>query len=887
EELKLPEVNILMTHGDLGNARYPVMVGHHQDDDELVNAEYAINQSLDGKLKTYFDAGIYPKYIRNTEVILTGKGHFRGAVVVGLGRISDQLTKGNLESTVEAGLLDLAIKQNTQFEKEGVYFGGQTKLGVSILLIGSSYAGLTIENSVLCILNAVQRANAHLLNSYTGKLNPITEIEFIELFEDRAITMASSVWTLLDDDRFPNFKPDDSRPFLHKAPGRKRKIGLNERDDWWYRLQIVEETNFEGHKTGNLKFTSLTEKASSEIRILNSQKRLIDKLVKDSVDNTALNEKLAMTLYSLIVPNELKDFASDKRDILLLLDEESAGFPWELLFNPFEKARKPLVVQSGLVRNLALADLKPRNYFSGQRALVIGNPDTNGQFSNLPAARDEALWVKDFLTKNDYTVEHSIESDYLDTITKFMVGTNKIIHIAAHGVVNYQTCPNTPPQTGVVLSEGTFITPKEINNMSAIPEFVFVNCCYSGELTDSLEDKYKIENEFEFGKRHQLAASLGTQFIKNGVKAVIVTGWAVDDAAAQTFAQVFYNEMFDGVQFGEAVRRAREEVFHKHEHTNTWGAYQAYGSQAYSFYGDGTGKSKNKKPYIHAKQARVDIKNVYSSTDVRSHGEASRLKKRLNSIIEKMNPQWLNNPYIIEALGSAYYELQSYNKSFHFFLKLQEGGSDKFALQSARKLSNLSMKLAREMSKYEDHNLDKINRYTEKAHNIAKWLLSFKETGLRLSLAAGNYKRHSLIHKDKMSTKEALKASRDLYKKSYKTQFDNHGKKYYYPLFNWITMEILLSYYGEPFSDQLDNTTKVRNFIMNANIADNSSGLPDSEFWTRTSKAARSAFQMILPKEQQVKAHCETIEEIVEGYKEAWIMGGSLRKAENILEQYN
>ncbi|MFK7758235.1 MAG: hypothetical protein AB8B53_14995, partial [Flavobacteriales bacterium] len=46
-------------------------------------------------------------------------------------------------------------------------------------------------------------------------------------------------------------------------------------------------------------------------------------------------------------------------------------------------------------------------------------------------------------------------------------------------------------------------------------------------------------------------------------------------------------------------------------------------------------------------------------------------------------------------------------------------------------------------------------------------------------------------------------------------------------------------------------------------------------------------FQMILPKEQQVKAHCETIEEIVEGYKEAWIMGGSLRKAENILEQYN
>jgi len=397
------------------------MVGHHLDDDELVNAEYAINQNLNGKLKTYFDARIYPKHIRNTEVVLTGKGHFRGAVVVGLGRISDQLTKGNLESTVEAGLLDLAIKQNTQYEKEGKYFGGQTTLGVSVLLIGSSFAGLTIENSVLCILNALQRANAHLLKDYSGKLNPINEIEFIELFEDRAITMASSVWTLLNDDRFPNFKPDDTRPFLHKAPGRKRRIGLNEKNNWWYRLQITEEADFSGNKTGNLKFTSLTEKASSEIRILNSQKRLIDKLVEDSVDSTSLNEKLAMTLYSLIVPNELKDFASDKRDILLLLDEESAGFPWELLFNPFEKTRKPLVAQSGLVRNLAVVDFNPRNYCTAKKALVIGNPDTNGTFSSLPAAREEALWVKDFLLSNDYKVDHSIESDYLDAVTKFMV----------------------------------------------------------------------------------------------------------------------------------------------------------------------------------------------------------------------------------------------------------------------------------------------------------------------------------------------------------------------------------------------------------------------------------------------------------------------------------
>jgi len=197
------------------------------------------------------------------------------------------------------------------------------------------------------------------------------------------------------------------------------------------------------------------------------------------------------------------------------------------------------------------------------------------------------------------------------------------------------------------------------------------------------------------------------------------------------------------------------------------------------------------------------------------------------------------------------------------------------------------MNLAREMSKYNQFDEASISEHTAKAHEIADWLLKFKKTGLRLSLAAGNYKRHSLIHKEKDATKKALIASRDLYKQSYHIQVTNYGKKYYYPLFNWITMEVLLSYYDEKFTEELSTNQKVRSLIMSANISDSSSGLPDSEFWTRTSKAARSAFQMILPKEQQIKAHCETVSEIVDGYREAWIMGCSLRKAENIIEQYN
>jgi CHAT domain-containing protein len=59
-----------------------------------------------------------------------------------------------------------------------------------------------------------------------------------------------------------------------------------------------------------------------------------------------------------------------------------------------------------------------------------------------------------------------------------------------------------------------------------------------------------------------------------GVRAVVAAGWEVDDDAAQTFAQTFYDRMLSGASFGEAVFRARKAAFDNHPLVNTWGAYQ-------------------------------------------------------------------------------------------------------------------------------------------------------------------------------------------------------------------------------------------------------------------------------------------------------------------------
>ena len=52
------------------------------------------------------------------------------------------------------------------------------------------------------------------------------------------------------------------------------------------------------------------------------------------------------------------------------------------------------------------------------------------------------------------------------------------------------------------------------------------------------------------------------ELIKMGVRAVVAAGWEVDDAAAKTFAEVFYQCMLDNMRFGDAVKSARTRVYH-------------------------------------------------------------------------------------------------------------------------------------------------------------------------------------------------------------------------------------------------------------------------------------------------------------------------------------
>ncbi len=119
---------------------------------------------------------------------------------------------------------------------------------------------------------------------------------------------------------------------------------------------------------------------------------------------------------------------------------------------------------------------------------------------------------------------------------RLLNGDWRVVHIAAHGDFT-----DDPTTTGVVLGN-LRLTPNVFSKMSVIPDLVVLNACHLGRVLTGA---------------NRVAASVGRELLKAGVRAVVVAGWAVDDTAARSFSEHLYTELLTGSDFGSAVSGAR------------------------------------------------------------------------------------------------------------------------------------------------------------------------------------------------------------------------------------------------------------------------------------------------------------------------------------------
>jgi len=483
--------------------------------------------------------------------------------------------------------------------------------------------------------------------------------------------------------------------------------------------------------------------------------------------------------------------------------------------------------------------------------------------------------VNELLEKNNYETTARINQPFKE-IFKKLYDEYKIIHIASHGVIEY----GEDKKTGILLSDNIVLTAAEINQISSTPELVFINSCYMGAVSS--------DREKHFRNKYKLAANVGTQFIENGVKAVVVAGWAVNDAAAKRFAQIFYEKMLEGEIFAEAVKAARMACFKDYPNTNTWGAYQCYGDQFYQLRKKRRTKDEE-HGYILEKEILIDLEKFIDQTKSSSRNKVDLLTK-LQNISKAIDKSPLRNGTISELEVKAYFELDQYDVVLS---KLDELFLQNDAIYSVKALELWCISKVRSLKQLDPiKNKKKIEQGLNDTIKRMNQLINLGDTSERNNIMGGVYKRLSnFVNASKRKT--AIKKCAHHYKMGYEL---SQQKDEIYPLTGWIIAELIGGDKKgiEAMNKHLDADALQFLQKLSAELNDNISD--HDEFWDMIKPVNLKQAELLFYLEEETDKRNETqsknkkrkqlVIEIKSLYADSWKRGGgAIRHKSGEIEQ--
>ena len=888
-----PPIAVTVVHGDLAFTRNAVLVGHYQGD-AIVSAEEYLDGKLDRRLRERERLGLYPGELETTGVFLKPGGFPGGAVVIGLGQVG-KLAAGNLSRAILHGVLRLALAVlETPATATELRPDGKRSLKLSSLLIGTGEGGLAVEAAIRAILEGVSLARAALERARLDHKLVLAGVEFIELQEDQAILAARALGRLRSEPRLASVFRFAAEVTVW--PGGRRRAAVTEPPGWWDRLEITAK------KDGTLRFVTLTRRARAEVVMVPTQRALVDQFITRAITNPGRDADTAHTLFQLLLPNELKDLATSRRDLLLLLDDAAARFPWELLESRPEHAAnraaqnaRPPAVEAGLIRQLATAQFRRGVlHATADAALVVGNPES--EFADLPGAEHEARAVEAALFRHHYTVTAHLHTHSLPIITALFAGPYRILHLAGHGVYEHPLlpppdaanpacpCPEfgaAPPQkvTGMVLGHGVFLTPAEVAQMPQVPELVFINCCHLGRIEDPKPTPPTQQN--------QLAANLATEFIRIGVRAVIAAGWAVDDAAASTFAVTFYEQMLGGATFGKAVQTARQVTYDNHKDVNTWGAYQCYGDHAFRLRPNGgsDGDAASSEPFTHFREVVMAAENIAGdAVRATTDAELARLRQQLERLIKDTPEKWADHGEVCAACGKAWAELGEFPNAIAQYQRAIVAEKCAVPLAAAEQLANLEVRHAVGLF----HDPDPAKRATasgllDTAAARLEHLLALGPTTERLNLRGSLEKRRAEISTAKKEVATALAAMEQYYGQARDQTPAATRAKNFYSSSNWLLARVLRAKLFPPKSPAKLPGTKLLSEIeswrdaLETQAASPTADAPD--FWTVASLA-----DALLLHHLAADALAANQSAVSDRYRTARDCGATMKQTKSVLE---
>ncbi len=741
-------IPVRVVHGHLSFAQHPVVVGHYEGD-VIVGAEADLDRVFDRRLSEQRAAGTYPGAIGSKTVILGEKQH-PGVIVAGLGSV------GRLSSGALIRTLTDAVVAYAEQKADGVDEGAVASAPLSSVIVGSGSGGLSVNDAIAATLRAVDAANEDLASR--GIPSRVDTLDIIELFEDRSVEAAHALNRICESGRLAKrFVADGS---VASVSGGRRRVGYGEREGWWRRLQIRQLPG----SAGTLEFTVLTDRARATVSTVEVT---VDDKVRSSIERTTWNEALARELFEGLLPEELREAAPDERDLVLVVDERAARYPWEMLHDALE-SRVPLAVRAGVIRQLVVEEWRPASSEQIEHAaLVVGDPKSN--FPPLPAAKQEATDVADLLDKKKIDVHSLIESDAASIRDALEQRRFRMLHLAGHGVYKHG---GNPENTGMVIGDGEYLTAAFIEGLDYVPEFVFINCCHLGYIEGTELEK--------------LAANISTQLIRMGVHAVVAAGWAVIDDAAKLFADTLYDALFADVSFGQAVKKARETTQHAHPKRNTWAAYQCYGDPAYVLTANmpALPAPASEPPFVSVSEALAALENFKAHAKTSDDDDPA---SRLGRLVNRIDGQWRDSAALEAALGAAYGELRDYASAVAHYeraLLLEDASCD---VRAAEQRANLRVRWADQLIGEDQSERDPRDMIETSIKELETLIEICGETSERTSLVAASHRRRLKVLQDADEITDSLGRMVDGYRRAFELTLQRTGVEDNYPLNNWLS----------------------------------------------------------------------------------------------------
>jgi tetratricopeptide (TPR) repeat protein len=714
-------------------------------------------------------------------------------------------------------------------------------LTVASVLIGTAWVpAVPVENAVLAIVEGVRRANRRL-RDLVGR-SVVERLRIVELYEERAIQAMRAAT------RMPT-SPDPGAtdlvmvdPRMHTgcdgAPGSPPP---DYQEGGWRTIRIAARQKQGGgrKRLSELSFTSIGRAARAEQVVGVGQRATIEALVKLAVDDPQPDPQLLNTLYELIVPNALKEQLYGNENLMLMLDAQTAALPLEMLATRTrDEGITPLCVEAGVVRRLETSDFAEAvRRATGQAALVIGDLPAGRGLPRLPGAREEAARVARVLTDHGYDVTAIIlgpdetRTDIVEILNALFRREYRVVHIAGHGAY-----AKDPTRSGVMLGTDRVLGPLEIGQMRCVPDLVFLNCCHLGTVPR---------------KANQLASGISQRLIANGVRAVIAAGWAVDDRAATTFADVFYNRLLDGLDLGTAALRARQEVYRLPVRTNTWGAYQVYGPPGLRLV-RATASTRRPDAILARRELRDALDELLGRASNAREPEAEAIARELQRLLDAAPSEWLGAVELLAA-GEVWTALARYQEAIGAFEDAHRDVTGEASLRSIERLANVKAKWAVERHKAGCDAAGLLDEARERLQTV----LQLGRTPERLRLLASVDRRRALCSTGEERKKALARAAKACHE-AVRLHREATGRVEFYAALNAVVLDVAIAGGSLPTPQR----RRLTELVDGARAAAAESRCPN--FWSRVTPADADLAQAL------VNGRIDDAEAIVDRYREAF-----------------